>query len=61
MTRKHFEFIAATIATMPSHSPSLRAAKQSTALSFAEALAKTNPRFNPDWFLKACGEEALAS
>ena len=58
MTRKHFEFIAATIAAMPSHAPSLRSAKRSCALSFADALAKENPRFDRERFLKACGEEA---
>lgn len=55
MTKKHFEFIAATIAAMPGHAPSLRAQKESCARSFADALTKENPRFDRARFLKACG------
>lgn len=56
MTRKHFEFIAATIAAMPTHAATLRTQKRSCALAFADALAKENPRFDRERFLKACGE-----
>ena len=57
MTRKHFEFIASTIAAMPTHAATLRTQKRSCALAFADALASQNPRFDRGRFLKACGEE----
>ena len=57
MTKKHFEFIAATIAAMPTFAPSLRAQKDSCARAFADALARENPRFDRARFLKACGSE----
>lgn len=56
MTKKQFELIAAIIAFMPTHAPSLRAAKSSCANSFADRLAYEFPRFNRATFLKACGE-----
>ena len=53
MTKKHFEFIAATIAAMPAFSPTLRDQRRSCALAFAKALQKTNPNFNRERFLDA--------
>lgn len=57
LEHRHFAFIAATIAALPSHAASLRDQKRSTALAFADACACTNPRFDRAHFLKACGEE----
>tara|TARA_R110000822_G_scaffold143591_2_gene281945 strand:+ start:127 stop:315 length:189 start_codon:yes stop_codon:yes gene_type:complete len=51
MTKKHFEFIAQTIAAMPTFSPALRDQRRSCALAFASALAAANPRF--DRFVEA--------
>lgn len=58
MTRAHFEFIAATIAAMPDHAVTLRAQKESTARTFADSLAKTNPNFDREKFLTACAKGA---
>lgn len=58
MTSKDFQLIARTIHAMPSHSPSLRTARESCARAFADALATTNPAFKRDQFLKACGVES---
>lgn len=55
MTRKDFQFIADVIKAMPSHSVSLRAQRESCARAFADALPATNPNFNKERFLKACG------
>ena len=57
LEHRHFAFIAAVIAAMPNHAASLRAQKRSTALAFADAYAKTNPRFDRARFMRACGEE----
>jgi hypothetical protein len=57
MTRQHFKFIADTIKAMPDHAASLRAAKRSVALAFADALRATNGGFKRDRFLDACGLE----
>lgn len=54
MQHRHFAFIAATIAGMPDHAPSLRAQKASTAAAFASACARTNPKFDRDRFIAAC-------
>lgn len=56
MTKKHFEFVAATIAAMPAFSPSLRDQRRSCALAFAKALEATNPNFNRERFLQAACE-----
>ena len=56
MTKKHFQLIADIIIGMPVHAPSLRTAKRSAALSFADRFALEFPRFNRTFFLKACGE-----
>lgn len=53
MTKKDFEFIAATIAAMPAFSPTLRDQKRSCALTFANALQEANPRFQRQRFLDA--------
>lgn len=57
MTKKDYIVIARIIADMPSHAPTLRAQKASTAASFADALAADNPRFDRVRFLAACGVE----
>lgn len=54
MTKKHFEFIAATIAAMPDFAASLRNQKASCATTFADALQKENPKFDRALFIKAC-------
>ncbi len=60
LEHRHFSFIAATIKAMPDHAPSLRSSKRSVALSFADACAGTNPRFDRARFLRACGAEVLS-
>lgn len=59
MTKRDFEFIAATIKTMPDFSPNLRAQKASCTSLFSEALGKANPRFNVTKFFKACSNETV--
>jgi len=56
MQHRHFAVIAGIIADMPTHAPSLRTAKRSVALTFADKLAHTNQRFDRERFLRACGE-----
>lgn len=58
LQHRHFAFIASVIAAMPAHAASLRAQKRSVALSFADACAGTNPKFDRSRFLRACGEES---
>jgi hypothetical protein len=58
LEKRHFEFIAETIARLPIHAPTLRAQRDSTARAFASALASTNDKFNADRFLRACGVAA---
>jgi hypothetical protein len=48
--RRHFEFIAKTIKSLPDHS-----ARVLAALAFIEALPSTNWQFKPDRFAEACG------
>lgn len=49
MTRKHFEAIAAELATLePAH-------RIPAAMAVADALRSLNPRFNWDKFVRACG------
>lgn len=57
LQHRHFAFIAATIASMPDHAATLRAQKRSTAHAFADACARSNPRFDRARFLAACGLE----
>jgi hypothetical protein len=52
MTRKDFELIAQVIASSEYYSADYR---NNLAREMAEALATTNPAFNEDKFLKACG------
>lgn len=54
---RHFCFIADVIKAMPSRAASLRTQKRSVALAFADACGGTNPRFDRERFLRACGEE----
>lgn len=54
LEHRHFSFIAATIAAMPDHAPSLRAQKASCAASFADACDGTNPKFDRARFIAAC-------
>lgn len=56
MQHRHFAVIAGIIADMPTFAPSLRTAKRSIALAFADKLAPTNARFDRQRFLAACGE-----
>lgn len=58
MQRRHFELIAETIAELadgnhPLHGQDIRM----IALRFANKLRATNPNFNRDRFLRACGVE----
>lgn len=52
MTRKDFELIAEVIKTSQYYSADYR---NEIARNMAQALATTNPAFNEDRFLKACG------
>jgi len=58
MTKKHFEFIASTIAARPDFTDSLRELKASCARAIADALQKENPKFNRTLFIKACSLRA---
>ena len=58
MTKKHFEFIASTIAARPDFTDSLRNQKASCARAIADALQKENPKFNRALFIKACSLRA---
>lgn len=49
MTKKDFEFIAATIKSTPD-----AALRTQMAHLFADKLATANPKFKKDIFLKAC-------
>jgi hypothetical protein len=51
MTHMHFRLIAATIASLNLD----EASRLTTAISFANDLASTNPRFDRARFLDACG------
>ena len=57
LQHRHFAVIAGIIADMPSHAATLRSAKRSVALAFADKLANTNSRFDRQRFLRACGVE----
>ena len=47
MSRKDFELIATTIKSLPN--------RDQNAVAFADALRSTNPLFDRDRFLRACG------
>lgn len=48
--------IAAVIAALPDHAPTLRSAKQSVTNAFAAALAELNPAFKEAKFRRTCGD-----
>lgn len=50
MTRKDFEFIARVVSRV-----TLETSRKYVAYDFAVELARTNPSFDREWFLKACG------
>ena len=53
MTRKDFQLIA-DVLKASSTSPVNRMVINELAVTFASELAKTNPRFNKELFIKAC-------
>jgi len=56
MTRKDYELIAEAIATTRGHAYADQLyIVDWIASDVAEALRTTNPRFDREWFLKACG------
>lgn len=57
MTHGHYEFIARTVRSYLAHSDASEAAFQRARLAhhFAKELKATNPRFNSDRFIIACG------
>lgn len=55
MTRAHFAFIAETLAHYTRLGEPLQPAN--VAHDFARSLASTNPAFNRERFLRACGVE----
>ena len=57
MTRKDFELIAEVIRLFPWISDAQRDVGDLIAVRLANALATTNPRFDTERFLKACGIE----
>ena len=54
MTRKHFEQIAAVIASMPGLEPATR---QALASAFAVTFTAAYPTFNSTRFIAACTKE----
>ena len=54
MTKQHFQLVAEVIAEMPTFAISLRSAKRSTAIAFAERFSREFPLFDADRFLAAC-------
>lgn len=52
MTRKDFELIAAVVASLPGDT---EVHADYIADLLADALATSNPRFNRDRFMRACG------
>jgi hypothetical protein len=55
MTRKDFELIAGVIKTQREKMHNETETVDEVALAMAEALEDTNPRFNRETFLTACG------
>ena len=53
MTRKDFQLIADVLSATRT-SPANRMVVKELAVTFASELAKTNPRFNKERFVKAC-------
>jgi len=54
LSKSAYHLIASVIAGMPSHAPSLRAARRSCYLSFVEKLSADNPGFDAFRFKLAC-------
>jgi hypothetical protein len=54
MTKKDFELIAAVCRTRL-YGDLTKAQRDTVAAHFADALERTNPRFDRERFLKACG------
>ena len=60
MTRKDFQLIADVLSAVlkaKENNPANRVVVEEIAVTFASELAKTNPRFNKELFLKACAAE----
>lgn len=57
MQHRHFATIASIIAGMNPISPNAQGYKQALIEHFADELRGTNPRFNRERFIKACGGE----
>jgi hypothetical protein len=55
LQHRHFAVIAGIIAGMPDHAATVRTAKRSVALQFADKLCATNERFDRERFLRVCG------
>ena len=55
MAKRHFEYIAATIAALPAE-----CSRDDVAKAFARSLNYTNPNFQPDKFREACQPKAEA-
>ena len=51
--QRHYVKIAAAIADMPDFAPTLCAQKESVTNTFADMLARDNPRFNRERFIAA--------
>ena len=61
MTRKDFQLIADVLSAVlkaKENNPANRVVVGEIAVNFASELANTNPRFNKELFLDACGEIA---
>lgn len=54
MTKRDFELIARVIRSVPSWDESDSARRRELAMTFANALTETNPRFDRERFLEAC-------
>ena len=55
LQHRHFAFIASVIKGMPDQIPWPNTHKASVAVAFADACSRSNPRFERERFLKACG------
>lgn len=54
---RHYVKIAAILAGMPDHAPSLRACKESAIASFADGLSGTNSNYSRERFVSAARGE----
>lgn len=57
LQHRHFAFIAQTIKAIPDHPQFRSYLREHAAKTFADACARTNPRFDRARFLRACGME----